>query len=99
MLRFVDREIEDRRNSENCEMRDSLLRLKEECQELKNENAVLKDHVSVLGHRCLPSGHRLWYVVIIEDALWVILEDKQFHGKLRTCFTLKVKHLHILFTF
>ena len=63
MLRFVDREIEDRRNSENCEMRDSLLRLKEECQELKNENAVLKDHVSVGS---LMFANRTWTLVSLK---------------------------------
>ena len=49
MLKFVDREIADRRDSENCEMKDSLLRLNKECQELKQENANLKDHVSAFG--------------------------------------------------
>ena len=48
MLKFVDREIEDRRDNDNFEMKDSLLKLNKECQELKYENANLKDHVSVL---------------------------------------------------
>jgi hypothetical protein len=46
MLKFVDQEIADRRDSDHFEMRDSLIRLNKECQELKTENANLKDHVS-----------------------------------------------------
>lgn len=48
MLKFVDKEIADRKDLDNCEMKDSLLRLNKECQDLKLENANLKDHVSGL---------------------------------------------------
>lgn len=46
LLKFVDQEMADRRDSDQCEMKDSLIRLNRECQELKTENANLKDHVS-----------------------------------------------------
>ena len=68
MLKFVDREIADRRDSENCEMKDSLLRLNKECQELKQENANLKDHVSAFGvNRVQDCIITFWHVSIYLD--------------------------------
>ena len=68
MLKFVDREIADRRDSENCEMKDSLLRLNKECQELKQENANLKDHVSAFGvNRFQDCIITFWHVSIYLD--------------------------------